>query len=449
MSRYAQPPNAIATIAGKPVEAMRVDSLKPNPRNARSHGRRQLKLIADSIKAFGFLNPILIDDDRVIIAGHGRWEAAKKLGLVEVPTIRLSHLNDDERRAYVIADNQLATLAGWHRDILAIELQHLITVPELEVETLGFDIPEIDLIIEDATKGTAEPREAPLESGPSVCRSGELWQLGPHRLFCGDAQDIGSYAAVLGNELADIVFTDPPYNVPIRGFVSGSADLNHREFVMGAGEMSEEAFTAFLRSSLSLMTRFCRRGAVIFACMDWRHQYELMTAFRDIGLEHLNTCVWTKDNGGMGSLYRSAHEFVSVLKVPGGKHRNNVELGKHGRNRTNVWPYPSANSFSKASDEGPLNALHSTVKPLSLITDALLDCSARGEHVLDPFLGSGSTLIAAEKIGRICHGIELDPLYIDVAIRRWQRWSGEAALHVASGKRFDAIAAELREAADV
>lgn len=424
------------------TEQVQIDSLRPNPRNARTHSQRQLKLIEKSIKTFGFLNPILATADGTIIAGHGRLEAAKRLGLLEVPVIRIGHLSDDDIRAYCLADNQLATLAGWDREILAIELQHLIEVPELEIDLLGFAVPEIDLIIEDAKKDRAEPREAPLQASPAVSRPGDLWQLGPHRLLCGDAQDTASYAAVLGNDLADIVFTDPPYNVPIQGFVSGSAHLNHREFVMGAGEMSEARFTAFLRSSLSSAIQFCKRGAVTFICMDWRHQYELMSAFRDVGLEHLNTCVWTKDNGGMGSLYRSAHEFISVLKVPGGRHRNNVELGKHGRNRTNVWPYPSANSFSKASDEGPLNALHSTVKPVKLITDALLDCSARGERVLDPFLGSGSTLIAAEKVGRICNGIELDPLYLDVAIRRWQRWSGEKARHAVSGRSFADIEAE-------
>ena len=253
-----------------------------------------------------------------------------------------------------------------------------------------------------------------------------------------------SYATLMDEAVARLVFADPPYNVPVAGFVTSSARLAHREFAMAVGEMSEDAFIAFLRSAMACASRFSAPGAVQFWCQDWRHQYELLSAARLADLEQLNTCVWVKDNGGMGGLYRSRHEFVGVFKVPGAPHRNNVELGKHGRNRTNVWNYPGAATFSKASEEGRLNELHPTVKPVALIADALLDCSARGDVVLDPFLGSGSTLMAAERTGRICRGIEIDPLYVDVAIRRWRRMTGEAVVHAGTGRDFAEL--ELQDA---
>lgn len=346
------------------VQLVPIDAVRPNPLNARTHNRKQLRLIAKSIEAFGFVNPILATPDGILIAGHGRLEAAKQLAMTQVPVVYVEHLSADEARAYAIADNQLATLAGWDGDILAIELQNLITLPGFEIEVLGFEVPEIDLIIEAAAKRHSKaPEEAlPERAEIPITQLGDLWQLGPHRLFCADAGAIGSYAAVMGQHTAQAAFTDPPYNVPISGFVSQSKRHAHREFVAGTGELDEQGFIDFLAGPLKAMRRFCDPGSVVFVAMDWRHQYELISAWRAAGLAHLNTCVWTKDNGGMGSLYRSAHEFVAVLKVPGAKHRNNVELGRHGRNRTNVWAYPSANSFSKANDEGALNALHSTVK---------------------------------------------------------------------------------------
>jgi DNA modification methylase len=254
---------------------------------------------------------------------------------------------------------------------------------------------------------------------------------------------MASYGALLGEDVANVIFTDPPYNLRIGGFVSQSARLAHREFAMAVGEMNEDEFIAFLRGAMACAKRFSVAGAVQFWCQDWRHQYELLSAARAIGLEQLNTCVWVKDNGGMGGLYRSRHELIGVFKVPGAPHRNNVELGKHGRNRTNVWDYPGAATFSKASEEGRLNELHPTVKPVGLIADALLDCSIRGDIVLDPFLGSGSTLMAAERTRRVCRGIEIDPLYVDVAIRRRRRMTGEDAIHAVSGADFAAL--ELKE----
>jgi DNA modification methylase len=443
------------TIAPKTLidrlEKIALENLKANPRNARTHSKRQIKLIAESLKAFGFLNPVLVDENRMIIAGHGRVEAAKRLGLSEVPALRIDHLTDDEKRAYVLADNQLATRAGWDNDILAIELQHLTEiVVDFDVTVTGFEPPVIDLIIEGGKQTRPEDAIEPIDrSGPAVTRPGDLWRLGPHRILCGDALKMQTCAMLMSEEAANVVFADPPYNVPVSGFVTSSARLAHREFAMGVGEKTEDEFIGFLRAAMTCARRFSVPGAVQFWCQDWRHQFELLSAARMVGLEHLNTCAWVKDNGGMGSLYRSAYECLGVFKVPGACHRNNVELGKHGRNRTNVWAYPGAATFSKTSEEGKLNELHPTVKPVALVADALLDCSIRGELVLDPFLGSGSTLVAAERTGRICRGIELDPIYIDVAIRRWRRMTGEPAVHAESGAPFDETELQQMEARHV
>jgi DNA modification methylase len=433
------------------IQLVAVETLKPNPRNARTHSKRQIKLIAESLRAFGFLNPVLIDENRMIIAGHGRVEAAKRLGMTDVPTLRVDHLTDDEKRAYVVADNQLAARAGWDNDILAIELQHLTEiVVDFDVTVTGFEPPVIDLIIEGAKQTSPEDAiEAIDRSGPAVSRPGDLWRLGPHRVFCGDALKMQTCAMVMGEQAVSVVFADPPYNVPVSGFVTSSARLAHREFAMGVGEMGEDEFIGFLKAAMTCARRFSVPGAVQFWCQDWRHQFELLRAARMVGLEHLNTCAWVKDNGGMGSFYRSGYECVGVFKVSGARHRNNIELGKHGRNRNNVWRYPGAATFSKTSEEGKLNELHPTVKPVALIADALLDCSIRGDLVLDPFLGSGSTLMAAERTGRICRAIELDPIYVDVAIRRWRRVTGEPAIHAESGATFDEIELHQMEARHV
>jgi DNA modification methylase len=426
-----------------------VGALKANPHNSRTHTKRQIRQIADSMKAFGFTNPILLDERNTIIAGHGRVSAAKLLGMTEVPTIRLVDLSADEIRAYVIADNRLAEKAGWDKAILAIELQHLLTIDsEFDVTVTGFEIPEIDLLLAPGNE-RADPDDLleDEELAEPVTRAGDLWKLGRHQIVCGSAMEQEPYFRLLGQKRAEVVFIDPPYNVPIAGNVSGKGAIQHREFPMASGEMSEFEFCSFLTSSLRLLARNSAEDSVHFVCMDWRHIGELLTAGREVYDSVLNVCVWVKNNGGMGSFYRSRHELVFVFRNGKGTHRNNVQLGRYGRNRTNVWEYPSINSASRNGEEGNLLVLHPTVKPVALVADALLDCSARGDLVLDAFLGSGSTLIAAERTGRICCGIELDPLYVDTAIRRWQRHTGDHAVHAASGKRFDEIASEVLEAA--
>jgi DNA modification methylase len=248
-----------------------------------------------------------------------------------------------------------------------------------------------------------------------------------------------SYSRLLGNKRAGVVFTDPPYNVAIDGNVCGKGAIRHRDFQMACGELTEFEFTSFLTTTLKLLSRHSRNDAVHFICMDWRHVGELVSAGNRVYESLLNLCVWVKNAGGMGSLYRSQHELIFVFRNGKGQHRNNVQLGRFGRNRTNIWEYPCINTLSKVSEEGNLLALHPTVKPVAMVADALLDCSARGDLVLDAFLGSGTTIIAAERTGRCCYGIELDPLYIDTAIKRWQRYTGDHAVHLASGRRFDDI----------
>jgi DNA modification methylase len=417
------------------------ESLVFSSRNSRTHSKRQIQQIADSIRVFGFTNPILVDANNTIVAGHGRAEAAQLLGINEIPTICLEKLTDDQVRAYILADNRLAEKAGWDREMLAIELQYLISIDDdLDVTITGFEIPEIDLILEEASQASDPEDDLTETIGPSVTQCGDLWFLGKHRLLCGDALRKDSFATLMGHRRADVVFTDPPYNVRIDGHASGNGSVHHREFAMAAGEMSEAEFVAFLTTSLGLLAHHSKNGAVNYICMDWRHTRELGTVGAQIYDSLLNVCIWVKDNGGMGSFYRSQHEMVFVYRSGKESHRNNIQLGKFGRNRTNVWRYPGANSASRRGDEGNLLALHPTVKPLALVADALLDCSARGDLVLDSFLGSGTTLMAAERVGRVCYGMEFDPGYVDVAIRRWQQLTGEFATHAVTGETFAAIA---------
>jgi DNA modification methylase len=239
-----------------------------------------------------------------------------------------------------------------------------------------------------------------------------------------------------------MVFTDSPFNVRIDGHATGNGAIRHREFAMASGEMSEAEFASFLNNSLRLISEFSANNSVHYLCMDWRHCAELIAAGMQNYDEFLNLVVWVKNSGGMGSFYRSQHELVFVFRKGKGPHRNNVQLGRFGRNRTNVWSYGGIQTLSKQSDEGNLLAMHPTVKPIAMVADAILDCTARGEVVLDAFLGSGTTLMAAERVGRICYGIEIDPIYVDVAVRRWQKYTGESAVHAVTGKRFDEIAAE-------
>jgi DNA modification methylase len=419
------------------LEHLPPQSLAPYKANARTHSKRQIKQIARSIESFGFNNPVLIDDARGIIAGHGRVEAALLLNMETVPCLRLSHLNEAQKRAYIIADNQLAAKAGWDRDILAIELQGLVDIG-IDVTVTGFEIAEVDCIVDDYRAKQTDDDEPPLPApGPAVTRAGDLWRCGAHSLICADARDPNTYAAFMGDERADLVFTDPPYNVPIQGFVGGKGRIKHREFAEGSGELSEQQFIDFLRSTLGLACEHSVDGAIHFVFMDWRHAFEITSAGRAIYDELKNVIVWVKDNAGMGSFYRSQHELIFVFKKGEAAHINTFELGQFGRSRSNVWRYAGLNSIK--ADRLQELAMHPTVKPLALVADAIKDCSKQRGLVLDPFGGSGTTLIAAEKTGRRARLIEIDPLYCDVIVRRWQAFTGKRATLAATGQSFDDV----------
>ncbi|MGE0409900.1 MAG: site-specific DNA-methyltransferase [Amphiplicatus sp.] len=417
------------------IEYRALSALKPYANNPRTHSKEQVRLIAKSIEAFGWTNPVLIDDEGVVIAGYGRIEAAKLLGFAEVPTIRLSAMSPAQKRAYVIADNRLAERAGWDRELLKIELQGLLEMDfEFSIETIGFETAEIDLLLGEKTLD-ADDDVPPVDDAPPTSIAGDLWLLGEHRLYCGDALDPESYEKVLGNEKARAVFTDPPYNVRIDGHVSGLGRVRHDEFVMASGEMNEDEFARFLKRVFDNLAAFTVDGAIAFVCMDWRHAHEMLVAGRAAFSELKNICVWNKTNGGMGSLYRSKHEFVFVFKNGAAPHINNVELGRFGRYRTNVWDYAGSNSFGDSRLEDLAD--HPTVKPVALVADAIKDVTQRGDLVLDPFCGSGSTLIAAGRSGRRAAAIELDPKFVDVAIRRFEKATGVSAIHSESGKTFN------------
>jgi len=397
------------------------------------------------MESFGFNVPVLIDESGKIIAGHGRVLAAQALGWTEVPAIQLAHLSAVQQRAFAIADNRLTENSSWDEELLAESLRELASLDlDFSLEVTGFTMAEIDLKIEGigAPAENEDPADIIVENaGPAISALGDLWQLDKHRLICGDALQLESFRLLMNGRSAHMVFTDPPYNVKVDGHCTGLGSVRHREFPMASGEMSVTEFTNFLATACRLMAQHSADGSLHYICMDWRHAGELLAAGTQAYRELKNICVWVKDNGGMGSLYRSQHELIFVYKKGKAPHRNNIQLGKYGRYRTNVWRYPGANSLSRESGENNPLAMHPTVKPVALIADAIMDSSARGDIVLDPFLGSGSTVLAAERVGRWCYGMELDPLYADLAIRRWQHHTGKQAIHIASGQSFNEMEA--------
>jgi DNA modification methylase len=422
------------------VTYLRTTSLKLDPRNPRVHSDKQVRQIAQSIESFGFNVPLLIDDQQQVIAGHGRLLAACKMGWDTVPAIKLSHLTESQRMAFLIADNRLTENSSWDERMLGEELKILSELKlDFDLEAIGFEVPEIDLLIDGLnTVPEADPDDRlPEIPETAVSVSGDLWQLGKHRVLCGNSLVAASYERLMDGAKADLVITDPPYNVVIDGHATGLGKIHHREFEMASGEMSSAEFTGFLRKAMLAARDHSIAGSLAYYFMDWRHMTEILSAGTEVYTELLNLCVWAKSNGGMGSFYRSAHELVFLFKNGTGSHRNNVQLGKFGRYRTNVWNYPGANSFSRSDSEGNLLALHPTPKPVALIADAIKDCTARGDLVLDPFLGSGTAIIAAERSGRRCYGLELDPLYVDTTMRRWQRQTKLEAVHVETGETFN------------
>ncbi len=416
------------------IEYLTTASLKPWARNARTHSKKQIRQIADSITEFGFTNPILIDKQNTVLAGHGRIEAAKLLGVAQVPCVRLETMSEAQKRAYVIADNKLALNAGWDESLLAEELKELVSDDGFDISLTGFSIAEVDSLVEGLqSEEPGDPEDEvlpPLGAGETRCHPGDVWALGPHRLICGSSLEKDVVAALINGDRAQMVFTDPPYNVPIAGNVGGLGAVQHREFAMASGEMDQQQFTRFLRSAFENLVQFSTDGSIHFICMDWRHMSEMLAA-GSVYTELKNLIVWAKDNGGMGTFYRSRHELVFAFKNGIAPHINSFELGQHGRYRTNVWQYRGMNSISANRMEEL--ALHPTVKPVAMIVDAIKDVSERGAIVLDLFGGSGSTLIAAHKTGRRAYLAELDPIYCDRIIRRWELFAKDDAELIACG----------------
>jgi DNA modification methylase len=420
-----------------------IADIKANPRDARVYKEAEKRRIVRAVRQFGPL-PLVVDPNRVVLSGNIWIEAVRLAGFSEVPVFVIAHLSPAEADAFMLFQVRAIERGQWDEQILGQVLRDLtLEKVDLDISLTGFDPPEIDLLIGGLDEASApDPADEPAPTGPNVTRPGDLWILGNHRLLCADSLKTENYKKVLTGESAHIIFTDPPFNVPIAGHVSGLGAVTHREFAMASGEMSEAEFIDFLITPLTLMAAHSRDGSLHFIAMDWRHLYELLMAGRQVYDGFLNLCVWSKDKPGMGALYRSQHELFLVFKHGRRAHRNNVQLGRFGRNRSNVWAYPGANTFGRVGEEGGLLREHPTVKPVALIADVLLDASRRGEIVLDPFVGSGSTLIAAEKVGRQARVIEIDPLYVDVAIRRWERWAGREARLDGDGRTFREIASE-------
>ena len=420
--------------------------------NAKTHPKAQIAQIARSITAFGFNVPVLINEHDELIAGHGRVEAAMSLGLASVPTILIGHLNEAERRAYTLADNRIAENAGWDEELLKLELSELaIHTKDLDITLTGFEAGEIDLILGyddtgDDADSDNETAFKPDRAAPPISRPGDVWLLGSHKVLCGDCADAANWDALMDGAKAQMVFTDPPYNVPIDGHVSGKGQHKHREFAQASGEMSPAQFTAFLQNTLSAMAGASVDGSLHYVCMDWRHMAELLAAGEEIYSELKNICVWNKTNSGMGSLYRSRHEFISVFKKGKVPHINNVQLGRFGRSRSNVWTYAGVNTFSKTRDADLAD--HPTVKPILLVQDAILDVTHLGGIVIDGFLGSGTTLLAAHNTQRICYGTEIDPAYVDVILRRFESATGIEPVLALTGESLSAVRT-ARESQDV
>jgi DNA modification methylase len=426
------------------VQTMPLGQIKPNPRNPKTHSSKQIRQIANSIVGFGFTNPLLIGEHGELIAGHGRYQAAKLLGLTSVPVIMVGGLSRAKRRALAIADNKIAENAGWDRERLAIEipeLTDLLSAEGLDISILGFEPVEIDQLQSDFEEQSSDPQDSIdpnwLDAAP-VSQVGDQWVLGNHRLMCADARRADHISKLMTNCRADLAFLDPPYNMRIAGAV-GRGKTKHSEFAMASGEMSSPDYVRFLTTVLEAAAAVSRDGAIHFVCMDWRHIGELLAAANPIYGATLNLVVWAKTNSGQGSFYRSAHELIGVFRVGKTSHLNNIELGRHGRSRSNVWHYAGVNSF-RAGRMDELRS-HPTAKPVSLVADAMKDCTRRGDIVLDTFCGSGTTIMAAERVGRHARALEIEPRFVDVAIRRWQAFTRRDAIHALSGLSFDETAA--------
>jgi len=421
------------------------DKIEDAPRRIRKALAAQVEAVKRSMERFGNRIPILVggvnaDGKHRVIDGHSRLAAARLLGAVSIPCIVVNDLPEVELRRLALSLNKLQETGIWDEEVLSLEITEIIEI-DGDLEFPGFELPEIEAIrFRDTGGDDLDPADdlsgLRHSDATPVTRFGDLWLLGDHQLLCGSARDGTGLANILLDQPVDAVFTDPPYNLKINGHVR-DASGGFAEFAEASGEMSRKEFVAFLIETLDSASCRVKPGGVLFACMDWRHVGEMAEALEALGLGLLNICVWVKTNPGMGSLYRSQHEFVFAAKKPGAGHRNNIQLGQYGRNRSNVWHYAGATGGRADSDDDFDS--HPTVKPIRLVMDALLDVTAPGELVVDPFLGSGSTLLAAERTRRRCVGVEVEPAYVDLTIRRWQEMTRGNAVHAATGETFEEV----------
>ena len=447
LKRYTPVPDSFAPemafrnkVADK-IEMVHVSKLRLPKRDARVHTEEQIAMMMLSFDTYGMINPLVIDENAEMVTGVARYEVARRLGIECLPCVVVTNWTSELKRAYRVAENMIAEKAGWDAEILSIECKELSI--EFTAEQLGLTAPELDVII-DFDKSDLETQGDPADAVPpvdpiAITRLGDRWLLGDHALICADATKAETYPQLMQGKKGRMVFTDPPYNTKVSN-ISGLGKHKHREFVQGSDPRPAAEFQEFLAASLGNAASTLVDGGLVYTFMDFRQQLPLMLALEGIGLTQINLCVWAKTTGGMGSFYRGAHELCWVYKYGDAPHLNMVELGRHGRYRTNVWHHAGMSSFNSERDEAL--KMHPTVKPVGLLTEAIKDCTRRGDIVVDPFAGSGSTLIAAHKTGRICFGMELDPLYCDVIIRRFEQFTGIAAIHAESGSTFAEICAE-------
>jgi DNA modification methylase len=423
------------------IDQRLINLVHPNPNNARIHPMSQLRKLAASISEFGFLVPILVDDTGMILAGHARYEAALMLGLISVPVVRVSHLTPKQRRAFLLSDNKLASLSSFDMEKLALEFEYLLDGNDsYSISTTGFDIIEVDKLLgNDRVELADDLVELPADDVLPVSRTHDLWLMGEHRLLCGSCLDRANVERLFSGEKAGAVLTDPPYGVAIAGNVSGLGAKKHSDFMMGCTEMSDVELTYnFFRPAFQLMADFSSPGAIAFVFMDWQHARHVENAADGVFLEHKNTIVWVKSSPSLGAFYRSQHEFVLAFKMTPGPTKNNFGLGGQGRVRSNIWKYPGSNVF-RAGRKQDLED-HPTVKNFKMCADAILDVSAPGDIIFDPFLGSGTTISAAASTARRGYGLEIDPKYVDVILRRVAEKTGiEARLE--DGRTFAEVAA--------
>jgi DNA modification methylase len=426
------------------VEMRHPEALHKSSSNARVHSKRQIRQLAKTMAAVGFIGAVIVDENDIILAGEARIEAAKLRKMALVPTIKVGGLTAAKKRVFMLADNKLNEWAGWDRDILVVELGELadlLPTLELDLSITGFEPAELDILLSDRTS-QQEPLDTLPEIDPvTVTQPGDLWRLNEHRLLCASALQSASFAKLMEEARARMVFADPPYNVRVSN-IQGRGRIKHGEFAFASGEMTAREYIEFLKTTLGNAASVSVDGAVSFVCHDWRHVAEIAEAAGEVYAAALNICIWVKTNAGQGAFYRSAHEFIGVYRAGQGGHQNNVQLGRHGRNRTNVWAYAGINSFGKGRMEAL--AWHPTVKPVALVADAMRDCTTKGDVVLDPFIGSGTTILAGEKIDRKVFGLEIDPKYVDVAIQRWETYTKREAT-LEDGRTYADVKAERKK----